>query len=238
MAKYIFATKFKKIEKEPLYYNMQISVDKDCLASEVGIVPPVLPGDEPVDFHFYKDSPIILSFIFENYWGTGKYMGGLEIKNEGGDTTRLFLDEVSIFSICEGYYPLPEIVSVVKNGVTFTFTPIPVYEPESKPLYYNIQMSVDRTCTAADIINMDPDWHNIIFYEHSPIILTFVSENYWNYSSEDFTMDIVKPVTYTNLVLNTTPLIFICEGTYPLPETVSIVKNGITVTFTPIPVYE
>jgi hypothetical protein len=31
MSKYIFATKFKKIEKEPLYYNMQISVDKDYI---------------------------------------------------------------------------------------------------------------------------------------------------------------------------------------------------------------
>jgi hypothetical protein len=110
---------------------------------------------------------------------------------------------------------------------------------EKEPLYYNLQVSVDKTCSAADINALgDPGFHNIIFYEHSPIILTFVSENYWKFSSENFTMETKKPVTYTNLCLNSIPLIYICEGTYPLPETVSVVKNGVTVTFTPIPVYE
>jgi hypothetical protein len=225
MSKYIFATKFKKIEKEPLYYNMQISVDKDY----------IYPG-LPDSVSFYKDSPIILtppSPSSHNNWQSDN--NTVAVYKMNGRMNLYIPTGMYSFTICDGDYPFPEIISVVYNGVTFTFTPIPVYEP----LYYNIQVSVDRTCSAADINNMgDPDWHNIIFYEDLPIILTFVSENYWNYSSEYFTMDIVKPVTYTNLVLNTTPLIFICEGTYPLPETVSIVKNGITVTFTPIPVYE
>lgn len=70
MSKYIFVTKFKKIEKEPLYYNMQLSVDKDCTASSVGYKN---PGVE--DTYFYKDSPIILTFISGNHWEDSKNFG-------------------------------------------------------------------------------------------------------------------------------------------------------------------
>lgn len=122
MAKYIFATKFKKIEKEPLYYNMQISVDKDCTASSVGYKN---PGVE--DTHFYKDSPIILTFTFasRNHWESSKNFGLMIEKTS--TYTSLILKGMVFFRICEGDYPCPETISVVMKDVTFTFTPIPVY---------------------------------------------------------------------------------------------------------------
>ena len=122
MTKYIFATKFKKIEKEPLYYNMQVSVDKDY-AHPGGSAPGM-----PDVINFYKDSPIILPFASVNYWiPTNDY--NIYIDAPGSTTTtNLYFFGYYICSICEGHYPLPEIISVVYIDVTFTFTPIPVYE--------------------------------------------------------------------------------------------------------------
>lgn len=121
MSKYIFATKFKKIEKEPLYYNMQLSVDKDCTASSVGYKNPVME-----DTYFYKDSPIILTFISRNHWEDSKNFG--LVIEKPSTYTNLYLKGMIFFRICDGDYPLPEIIQVDHNGTIFTFTPIPVYE--------------------------------------------------------------------------------------------------------------
>ena len=44
------------------------------------------------------------------------------------ETTNLYLYGMIFFKICDGTFPLPEPTLVVKDEVTFTFTPIPVYE--------------------------------------------------------------------------------------------------------------
>lgn len=81
------------------------------------------PGD---DIHFYKDSPIIFSFISKNHWVSSE-SERLSLQRQT-TATNFYFDSVVFISICDGDYPLPETISIVKRGVTFTFTPIPVYE--------------------------------------------------------------------------------------------------------------
>lgn len=53
--------------------------------------------------------------------------GILEIRKPS-TSTNFYISGVIYLEICDGTYPLPEVISVVKDEVTFTFTPIPVYE--------------------------------------------------------------------------------------------------------------
>ena len=77
---------------------------------------------------FYKDSPYVLTFIAENSWRLNfNKLGGLEI-NKPRETTNLYLYGMIFFKICDGTFPISEPTLVVKDEVTFTFTPIPVYE--------------------------------------------------------------------------------------------------------------
>ena len=77
---------------------------------------------------FYKDSPYVLTFIAEDSWRLNfNKLGGLEI-HKPRETTNLYLYGMIFFEICDGTFPISEVISVVKDGVTFTFTPIPVYE--------------------------------------------------------------------------------------------------------------
>lgn len=120
MAKYIFSTKFKKIEKEPLYYNMQVSVDKDYEWDNDVNLP---------SFFLYKDQPITLQFVDDVpphiEWRSNDSRIRLQT---GPASTHLLICGMMECRISDGTYPLPETVSVVHDGVTFTFTPIPVYE--------------------------------------------------------------------------------------------------------------
>ena len=77
---------------------------------------------------FYKDSPYVLTFIADDQWrlNFNKYEG-LEIYKPS-ETTNLYLYEMIFLKICDGTFPISEPTSVVKDEVTFTFTPIPVYE--------------------------------------------------------------------------------------------------------------
>ena len=54
-------------------------------------------------------------------------LGGLEIYKPS-ETTNLYLYGMIFFKICDGLISLSEPTSVVYKEVTFTFTPIPVYE--------------------------------------------------------------------------------------------------------------
>ena len=117
MAKYIFSSKFKKIEREPLYYNIQVSVDKDFYVSNDMYG----PGFE---FQFYADTPILLK-RFENIWHDDNKI--LLIHKPMG-FTNLNLNDSIFFTICESEYPFPDVIQVVYERTTFTFTPIPVYE--------------------------------------------------------------------------------------------------------------
>ena len=77
-------TKFtltSKVKKKPLYYNMQVSVDKDCSASDFGSL---LPSS---NFYFYKDSPIIYTFRRENYWQLSGREGVYINTFNNGETT-------------------------------------------------------------------------------------------------------------------------------------------------------
>ena len=77
---------------------------------------------------FYKDSPYVLTFIADDQWRLNfNEFGGLEIYKLS-ETTNLYLYEMIFFKICDGTFPISEPSSVVKDEVTFTFTPIPVYE--------------------------------------------------------------------------------------------------------------
>ena len=77
---------------------------------------------------FYKDSPYVLTFIAEGEWRLNfNELGGLEIRKPR-ETTNLYLYGMVFFKICDGTFPISEPTSVVKDEVTFTFTPIPVYE--------------------------------------------------------------------------------------------------------------
>ena len=117
MIRYILGTILKS---KPLYYNIQISVDKDCTYDTKQHESPTIT--------FYKDSPYVLTFIAEDIWRLNfNELGGLEI-DKPRETTNLYLYGMIFFEICDGTFPLPEVISVVYSGVTFTFTPIPVYE--------------------------------------------------------------------------------------------------------------
>jgi hypothetical protein len=238
MAKYIFATKFKKIGKEPLYYNIQVSVDKDCLASVFCMLPPF---DE--DIYFTPNEPIILQFRDGNYWDYS-YLQIMGSYHFGPYQTSLCFEGAPKIIICEGPYPLPTTLHVTTDsGVTFTFTPIPVYEikpepePEPEPLYYNMQLSVDKDCSTSELgFPLFAGGKDFNFYKDSPIILSFISENRW--AMDGNRLEIEKNTAYTSFYLDSLCLISICEGHYPLPETISIIENDVTFTFTPIPVYE
>ena len=108
------------LKSKPLYYNIQISVDKDCTYDT---------GHRTTQtFTFYKDSPYVLTFIADDQWRLNfNELGGLEIYKPR-ETTNLYLYGMVFFKICDGTFPFPEVISVVYSGVTFTFTPIPVYE--------------------------------------------------------------------------------------------------------------
>ena len=83
--------------------------------------------------YFYKDSPYVLTFTPEEastymIWGLSlNSYTQLVIHKPGGDTI-FSISGMPFLKICYGSYPLPEVISVVKDEVTFTFTPIPVYE--------------------------------------------------------------------------------------------------------------
>lgn len=80
---------------------------------------------------FYKDSPYVLTFIADDQWRLNFNelggLGGLEIYKPS-ETTNLYLYGMIFFKICDGLISLSEPTSVVYKEVTFTFTPIPVYE--------------------------------------------------------------------------------------------------------------
>ena len=77
---------------------------------------------------FYKDSPYVLTFIADDQWMLKfNELGGLEIYKPS-ETTNLYLYGMIFFKICDGLISLSEPTSVVYKEVTFTFTPIPVYE--------------------------------------------------------------------------------------------------------------
>lgn len=83
-------------------------------------------GTPPITF--YKDSPYVLTFIAEDIWRLNlNELGGLEIEKPR-ETTNLYLTGMIFFKICDGTFPISEPTLVVKDEVTFTFTPIPVYE--------------------------------------------------------------------------------------------------------------
>ena len=107
------------LKTEPLYYNIQISVDKDCTYDTNNGTPTIT---------FYKDSPYVLTFIADDFWRLNfNELGGLEIYKPR-ETTNLYLYGMIFFKICDGTFPISEPTLVVKDEVTFTFTPIPVYE--------------------------------------------------------------------------------------------------------------
>lgn len=114
MTRYIFGTGLKK---KPLYYNIQISVDKDYTYTDN------MPTGY-AEIKFYKDSPIILTFESQDWWSSSEKI----TIRKPIESTNLYLFEMGFFAICNGSYPLPEVISVIHNEVTFTFTPIPVYE--------------------------------------------------------------------------------------------------------------
>lgn len=178
MSKYIFATKFKKIEKEPLYYNIQVSVDKDWTYSGGGAMRAVPhPGSEEI--HFYKDSPIMLHFTTVNTFGDVAWYAD-ENREIGIYTptshTNFYLCYMPYFNICEGPYPLPEIISILdkSTGTTFTFTPIPVYEKEN----YNLEVLFDKDLRTYDIDGQIKD-----FEANSPIILNYAGPDTWTYGN-------------------------------------------------------
>lgn len=117
MIKYFLGTILKS---KPLYYNIQISVDKDCTYNTKQPESPTIT--------FYKDSPYVLTFIAYDIWRLNfNEFGGLEI-HKPSETTNLYLYGMIFFKICDGTFPISEPTLVVKDEVTFTFTPIPVYE--------------------------------------------------------------------------------------------------------------
>lgn len=81
--------------------------------------------------YFYKDSPYVLTFVPEDSfqpWSLSVNSYTKLVIRKPGEKTNFYISGMIFLEICDGYYPLPEVISVVKNGVTFTFTPIPVYE--------------------------------------------------------------------------------------------------------------
>ena len=62
MPRYIFGTGLKK---KPLYYNIQISVDKDYTYTDN------MPTGQ-MEIKFYKDSPIVLNFVSQDWWSSSE----------------------------------------------------------------------------------------------------------------------------------------------------------------------
>lgn len=103
---------------------MQLTVDKDFEWN----------GDEnPPSIFLYKDQPITLQFVENVYdypnnieWENNEYHIRLRTYNS---STYMFFFEGMMFFKKDCGFPLPEVRSIVYNDeVTFTFTPIPVYE--------------------------------------------------------------------------------------------------------------
>ena len=83
-----------------LYYNIQISVDKDCTYDTKQHESPTIT--------FYKDSPYVLTFIAEGEWRLNfNEFGGLEI-HKPIETTNLYLYGMIFFKICDGTFPISE----------------------------------------------------------------------------------------------------------------------------------
>ena len=125
MAKFALTSKAKK---KLSYYNMQISVDKDFIYHPRFPEAGAPPGVEEI--YFYKDSPIILTFMPDRHdpsWASSEIYDEINI-NTTPVGTNLYLLGIHLVNICDGDYPLPEVISVVYDDTTFTFTPIPVYE--------------------------------------------------------------------------------------------------------------
>lgn len=106
---------------EPLYYNIQVSVDKDFIY-------------DPGNINVYKNSPEILYPATTNYphsWGgnisTTPSKFGI-VYDDVYEVTKFYIEDYAMFDICEGQYPMPNIITIEYNGINFTFTPIPVYE--------------------------------------------------------------------------------------------------------------
>lgn len=127
MSKYIFATKFKK---EPLYYNIQVSVNKDFNLSKGSLW--LIPNS----IRIYRDSPILFTNNGFNEWSfevaePGNIQSfGIRTSAISTTLTHLYFFSTAYLDICEGEYPLPEIISILDKSTNtrFTFTPIPVYE--------------------------------------------------------------------------------------------------------------
>lgn len=86
-----------------------------------------------IPVYFYKDSPYVLTFAPEEdssymIWGLSVDSYTELVIHKPGEGTILSISGMAFIKICSGDYPLPEVISVVKDNVTFTFTPIPVYE--------------------------------------------------------------------------------------------------------------
>jgi hypothetical protein len=126
MKKFVFASRPKSTIKTPSYYNIQVSVNKDYTIdlNEIGFDKITLYANEPMVFVFngYKEDWKNES---TRLWNYGKF-----IIEKRRTHTGLYYGSI-ICQICEGIYPIPEIVSAPGtryNDTTFTFTPIPVYE--------------------------------------------------------------------------------------------------------------
>ena len=90
-----------------------------------------MPGLDGIEYHtLYADKPIILKDSSSNksqiqFYNEDKEWEVVSIN----DKTKLKLvSQLTIIDICEGKYPFPDVIQVVYEGTTFTFTPIPVYE--------------------------------------------------------------------------------------------------------------
>lgn len=174
MAKYIFATKFKKIEKEPLYYNIQVSVDKDF-----STIHPIDPGYK---IEIYKDVPIVMEYLKDNISKFGFPQWGSIIdsaisKGGGKDEGQMwfYLCGGPLFCMCQDYdFYISEIIQVDHNGTIFTFTPIPVYEKEN----YNLEVLFDKDLRTYDIDGQIKD-----FEANSPIILNYAGADTWTYGN-------------------------------------------------------
>ena len=99
MIKYFLGTILKS---KPLYYNIQISVDKDCTYDTKQHESPTIT--------FYKDSPYVLTFIAEGEWRLNfNEFGGLEIYKLS-EITNLYLYGMVFFKICDGTFPISELL--------------------------------------------------------------------------------------------------------------------------------
>lgn len=109
---------------EPLYYNIQVSVDKDYIYDQ-----------SYNTYNIYKDSPEIFYHTTNTNYPHSWY-GRLSsspqkfgiVYHDVYEDTKFYIDDGVVFNICEEQYPLPNIITIEYNGINFTFTPIPVYE--------------------------------------------------------------------------------------------------------------